>query len=175
MKKLLLSLLALGAVCLVTTQVQAEKERYARTHHLCRSCGATSDKCGCHEKVDCIEEVVAIRRKPLKEKVVRKEFCPEGATAKYDENDNLHCIEIIATEKEVDKECVVERAPYCEPGFHEAIQTRAHNMSDRQQRKMDATPEATNAVKTKSRVTRASMREKRDELRKLEAQAAPAA
>jgi hypothetical protein len=103
MKKLLLSLLALCAVTMATSQISAKAEKngdgqYQRVHQMCGACGHQKAQCKCAMQV-CQKEVTAVEEVPLKEHCVDESYCEEG-TREEMRNGKKVCIKTIAHEEE---------------------------------------------------------------------------
>lgn len=126
MNKSFLSLIALCALSLVTSEVSAREARTTedgqqvqRVHHTCGMCRKPREHCNCSKEV-CIKEVPAVEEAPLLEETQKRFYCAEGTTEERDHRGHLRCARTIAHKEFENPLCEVTHVAQCPSGYHEA-------------------------------------------------------
>jgi len=129
MKKLLLSILALCALTLVTSDVQAGKNngdgKYQRVEHACGDCRMPKQHCKCSREV-CEKVVPAVETAPLKEVCTDESYCEENTTARTNAHGEMECYKVIAREEVVKPICKRTCSKVCPPDYKEVTVASGH-------------------------------------------------
>ncbi|MBY0110183.1 MAG: hypothetical protein K2X90_03675 [Candidatus Babeliaceae bacterium] len=130
MKKLLLSILALCALSMVSTQISAKAGdkgdgQYQKVHHMCGDCGHPKQHCKCAMEV-CQKEVKAVEEVKLAETCRDESYCEEGTVARTNKHGDLECVKTIAHEEIRKPICNRICSKTCPPDYKEVTVAKEH-------------------------------------------------
>ncbi len=149
MKKLLLSILALCALSMVSTQISAKAgdgEKKVQGTIRCNTChkemGKEKHHCQCAHEV-CVKPVKALEHAPMQKVCENKDRCPEGTTLEKNKHGKDVCVEIRAEKIEHPMICDTTCTWACPSGYTEEEMTSGHkagivhdNRQEAKQRRM---------------------------------------
>lgn len=124
MKKLLISLLAIAAVSISITTIEAREykkngdSKYQEVNIKCGHCDKAKHMCKCPIEV-CQKKVEAVEEVRLEEVCEDRDYCEEGTIERRDKHGNLECVKTIAHEEVRKPICDRVCTKACPAGFEE--------------------------------------------------------